>query len=271
MVIDDGSAQDVGHVTSGFRDRFALRVESGKHAGVSVARNLAISRSRAPLLLLYDDDLRPLPGLIESCLRFHDERPAIHEVELLRFKPDPEIAETAVVRWAFDRLYPFPRSAGVFGWQHFWGGAVTCKRSLFAARAFDPEYLAVEDAEFALRAGAVHPIAIDYSGNVSGHFHRRLNMMQLCRRQYRMAYFRYLMTQRHHVHFVDPIYEHPEDFVIDDWAAFRTLLAAMASTGGPGPRPLSGQIPALVRRVAKGGASRDGERLARGAIRPGSE
>ncbi len=229
VVIDDGSPGEMNDIVGDFRDHFPIHVERCPHAGVSVARNLAIDRSRAPLLLLYDDDLRPLPGLIESCLQFHDSNPAVHDAALLRFTPDPAIADTAVVRWAFDWLYPFPASPGVYQWDCFWGGAVTCKRALFAEDVFDPAFLAVEDAEFALRANARHPIAIHYSAKVGGHFHRRLSVRQVCRRQYRMAFHRYLLAQRHGIHFAHPVYERPADFVIADWAAYRKLLAALCA------------------------------------------
>jgi glycosyltransferase involved in cell wall biosynthesis len=227
VIVDDGSAEDIGEIAASFRDRFPLHVERCDHAGTSVARNLAIARSRAPLLLLYDDDLCPLPGLIETCLRFHARHPAVHEAQLLRFAPDPAIGDMAVVRWAFDRLYPFPSSEGVYAWEHFWGGAVTCKRALFAEDVFDPEFLAVEDAEFARRASIRHPIAIHYTAAVGGHFHRRLGVLPICRRQYRMAYFRHLLAVRHGVHFGHAVYERPGDFLIADWPAYRALLSAL--------------------------------------------
>jgi len=225
IVVDDGSDEDVDRALANFRDRMRLHVERCDHAGVSVARNLAIARSTAPLLVLYDDDLRPLPNLIEICLDFHDRHPAEHQLELLRFLPDPEIAEMAVVRWAFPRLYPFPEAAGIYGWQNFWGGAITCKRSLFSDW-FDPEMLAVEDAEFAFRANIGRNLEIHYNGCASGYFHRRLSVQQICRRSFRMGFYRYRMSQRHRVRFSSPVYEKPETFLIPNWPAFRSALAA---------------------------------------------
>jgi glycosyltransferase involved in cell wall biosynthesis len=227
VVVDDGSAQDMAEIAAGFGDRFPVQVERCRHAGASAARNLGIERSRGPLLLLYDDDLRPLPSLIESCLHFHARHPAVHEAALLRFTPDPEIADMAVVRWAFDQLYPFPSSAGIYKWDYFWGGAITCKRELFAETVFDREFLAVEDAEFAFRASLPRPIAIHYTADLTGHFHRRLSVPPICRRQYRMAYYRCLLAQRHGVRFAHDVYERPQDFLIADWPSFRTLLSSM--------------------------------------------
>jgi len=242
VIADDGSAQDAGEIAAGFADRLEVHVERCGHAGTSVARNLAIARSRAPLLLLYDDDLRPLPGLIEGCLQFHSRHPALHEAALLNFTPDPAIADMAVVRWAFHELYPFPESDGAYTWNYFWGGAVTCKRALFDQDVFDPAFLAVEDAEFALRASARLPIAIHYTATARGHFHRRLSVRQICTREYRMAYYRHLMTHRHGVRFTHPVYENPRDFLIPDWPGYRTLLSALSSQESATLPPESGRF-----------------------------
>ena len=227
VIADDGSDQDAGEVAAPFRNRLDVRVERCDHAGVSVARNRAISCSRAALLLLYDDDLRPLPGLIESCLQFHSQFEGIHETALARFVPGPEIAAMAVVRWAFDELYPFPGSAGVYTWRSFWSGTVTCKRALFEEEWFDPEFPALEDTEFALRVSRRLPLAVHYGTTTFGHFCRQLDVRQICGRQYRMGYYRYLMSRRHDLHFEHPVCDKPHEFVIPDWPAYRTLLSAL--------------------------------------------
>ena len=227
VIADDGSAEDARGIAADFADRLQVHVERRNHAGVSVARNLAIACSQAPLLLLYDDDLRPVPGLIEWCLQFHAEHPAIHEAALLHFAPDPAIADLAVTRWGFDRMYPFPQSAGVYEWKYFWSGAVTSKRVLFDEEVFDPEFLALEDSEFALRASRRLPIKIHYTAATAGHFCRRLNVRQICNREYRMGYFRHLMTQRHGLPIAHSVYENPRDFLIADWPDCCTLLSAL--------------------------------------------
>jgi glycosyltransferase involved in cell wall biosynthesis len=227
VVVDDGSAADIERVAAPFRERFPLHFKRCNHAGVSTARNLAIERSRAPLVVLYDDDLEPLPDLIESCIRFHEAHPSRSQMELLYFTPDQAIADTAVVRWAFDRLYPFPKTPGMYrGSSYFWGGAASCKRTLFAECRFDPAYLAVEDAEFALRAGGLAGLEIHFEPRVTGHFIRPLDVIGICHRQYRMAYYRHLLARQHSIDFAYPVYQRPEEFLIADWAAFRTMLGA---------------------------------------------
>jgi hypothetical protein len=117
-----------------------------------VARNIAIGRARAPWLLLYDDDLRPLPDIVERCLAFHAEFPNQNDAALLHFSPDPESAAEPLTRWAFPRLYPFPARPGWENWKRFWSGATTCKKSLFHLVQFNPEYRCLEVTELALPA-----------------------------------------------------------------------------------------------------------------------
>jgi glycosyltransferase involved in cell wall biosynthesis len=227
VVIDDGSTADIEQVVAPFRERFRLHFERCNHAGVSVARNLGVARSSAPLVTLYDDDLEPLPELIERCIQFHERNPGDRQVELLYFTPDLAMAEWPVVRWAFEDLYPFPGGAAVFrGWHYFWGGSITCKRTLFRDLSFDAEFLAVEDAEFGVRANERGGLQIHFEPRATGRFIRPLGVMEICRRQYRMAYYRYALARRHGIEFGHPVYQRPEEFVIGDWPAYRAMLEA---------------------------------------------
>ena len=246
VVIDDGSDHDIEPVAAEFRGRFPLHFERCRHAGVSVARNLGLASSRAPLVTLYDDDLEPLPHLIESCIHFHRSHPSYRPVELLYFTPDPAIAEMPVTRWAFDRLYPFPPAPGIYrGWHYFWGGAASCKRALFAESGFDPAFLAAEDAEFALRADRRHGLEIHFEPRSTGRFIRPLGVIEICRRQYRMAYYRCLLARRHGIEYPQAVYQRPEEFVIPDWTAFRALLDATRPRETAALSPSSPRFPLL--------------------------
>ena len=228
VVVDDGSGEDVAQAAAGFRHRLPLHFVHCDHAGVSAARNLGIAAARAPLLVLYDDDLEPLPPLIERCIAFHREHPGGHQMEFLHFAPAPALAKMAVTRWAFPRLYEFPPAPGIYrGWRYFWGGAACCKRTLFERNGFDPAFPAAEDAEFALRAsGGGEELEIHFEPRPTGLFIRPLSVIGICRRQHRMAYYRCLMAKRHGVNYSQAYYQRPEDFVIPNWGEFRALLEA---------------------------------------------
>ncbi len=271
IVIDDGSTEDVERVASEFRDRFPLHLERCGHGGPSVARNLGIERSRAPLLVLYDDDLRPAAGLIETCQSYHETHQSGRQLELLYFVPDPAIADMAVTRWAFHRIYPFPPAPGVHGWDHFWGGSLSCKRALFAEQRFDPACQAVEDAEFGFRAGGFEGLEIYFQPRVTGYFVRRLGVLEICRRQYRMAYYRRLMAVRHGIEFPHPIYRRPEDFLIEDWPTFRAMLAAARPQESAVFPPGSARFELLCRMWGKADfhAIASGWMAARAGLSPG--
>ncbi|HEY7855436.1 MAG TPA: hypothetical protein VIC32_03250, partial [Terriglobales bacterium] len=54
-------------------------------------------------------------------------------------------------RWAFSAHYPFPATAGWYPARYFWGGSISCKRTLLAQAEFDVDYSFGEDTELALR------------------------------------------------------------------------------------------------------------------------
>ena len=68
--------------------------------------------------------------MIEECLDFHARHPTDRELRLLYFSLAPEIADQAIVQWAFARLYPFPSAPGIHTWPSSRGGAITCKGAL---------------------------------------------------------------------------------------------------------------------------------------------
>lgn len=228
IVIDDGSAADPTSITSAFAGAINLVLDRREHAGLSAARNTGIERARAPILVLYDDDLRPVPDLVEYCLDFHRHRPAEEDAALLHFSPDPAIAGVPLVRWAFDRLYVFPQTPGPHTWQWFWGGSVTCKKLLFREGGYDPAYRSVEDAEFSLRLSRRMDLRVHFDSRLTGTLTRPLTFAQIYRRQYLMSYFRFILARDHPgmVRFAQPPYDHPEAYVIQDHGTLGALLSA---------------------------------------------
>ena len=73
IVVDDGSPTPLDAVVARFADRLDLLLECRPHRGVAEARNVGVVLARAPLLVLFDDDQRPLPDMLARCLAFHRE------------------------------------------------------------------------------------------------------------------------------------------------------------------------------------------------------
>jgi len=230
IVVDDGSTADIASAGSGFARTMNLRLIRSAHVGPGAARNIAIKRARAPLLILYDDDLRPLPDLVEYCLDFHRVHSLESEMALLRFEPDAAIADSLFVIWAFSRLYPFPRMPEVGGWGRFWSGTLTCKKSVFRHGQFDPAYQMLEDAELGLRLSRRVDLQVHFEPRLTGTLTRRLTLQQICRRQYMVGYFSHVLAREHRgaVDFFYPPYNNPEKYFVDR----QRLAAIIASACG---------------------------------------
>lgn len=216
VVVDDGSTCDIESVVSSIPG-LPVQFRRAAHGGPSAARNIALEIARAPLLLLYDDDLRPLPGLLEYCIDFHRRNPADSAAALLYFTYDPADHPSAFERWAFPRLYPFPAQAGTYNWAHFWSGSLTCKKNLLTGFPFNARYRAIEDAELGFRLSRKFPLSIEFEPEPRGVLLRRLTFDDLYRRQLRTGYYRFLLSEESggRVRYPHPACQTPEQYLVD--------------------------------------------------------
>lgn len=217
IVVDDGSTNDTQQIIGQFESTLRLKLLQTPHLGPGAARNEALKHSVSPLLILYDDDLKPAPRLVEHCLTFNYTHPDESAMALLYFVPDPAIVASTFTRWAFVRLYPFPLAACVGGWQRFWSGTLTCKQSLFRHAQFDPGYRMLEDAELALRFSRCVDLRVHFDRAVLGTFTRQLTLGQFFSRQYRVGYYSHTLARQYSgaINYQVPPYSNPESFVVD--------------------------------------------------------
>jgi glycosyltransferase involved in cell wall biosynthesis len=240
IVVDDGSTEDCSAAVAAHQASLDVRFHRAPHGGPSAARNAGIRMARAPWLVLYDDDLRPRPELIDRCVAFHRDHPADGDTCLLSFRPDPAMLADPVVRWSFPRLYAFP-AAGVHGWSYFWSGSTTCKKNLFRHGEYDLRYRALEDAELALRLAHRVDLRSHYDPEPLGFFTRRLTFAQICRRQYTAGYFSYVLARAYAgaVSFDIAPYNDPERYRMADPQQLRVLLASARSLESGGASSLA--------------------------------
>jgi glycosyltransferase involved in cell wall biosynthesis len=231
IVVDDGSAESIAAVCDRFRERLQVELIRQENRGPSVARNVGIGRARAELLLLYDDDLRPLPDVVERCLTFHSTFPDEGDTALLYFSPDAEFAAEPFTKWAFPCVYPFPARAGVEDWKRFWSGTTTCKKSLFRHGQFNPEYRYLEDTEFALRLSCGQDLRVRFEPRMAGLMTRRLTLKQILTRQYAFGYFYYRMVREYPGLALIPEGYEPEPAIIHDRTRLRALLHSAEALG----------------------------------------
>jgi glycosyltransferase involved in cell wall biosynthesis len=231
VVIDDGSTDDIRAVAATFAHALDLEFICTAHAGPARARNVGLARAAAPLILLYDDDQRPFPDLIEYCLNFHHLHPCEAEASLLFFELDPAISESGFACWAFRQLYTFPSSACVSGWERFWSGSITCKKSLFRHGLFDPAYQMLEDADLGLRLSRSLNLRVHFEPKVTGTFVRRPTFEQIWRRQYMLGYFSHVLARQYReaVDFSCPPYFAPEKYIIKDAGKLAAVHAIAAA------------------------------------------
>ncbi|MBM4440615.1 MAG: glycosyltransferase [Candidatus Rokubacteria bacterium] len=227
VVVDDGSRAELETVVRRFAPALDIALVRIPHGGISAARNAGIARARARHLALWDDDQRPTPVFVAHCLEFHARHPAAADAALLHFEPAAAFADDPVMRWAFHQMYAFPADPSAHGWLAFWGGAVTCKRSLFADGGFDPAYRFAEDAELAWRVNARVGLRVHFVRRTVGVLTRCVTFAQFYRRRYLASYYRHRLAQAH-PGTLAPGYgpwTTPEDYLFRDRAELETLLA----------------------------------------------
>ena len=199
VVVDDGGRQPLDGVVAAFRERLDLRLERRPHRGVAAARNVGVVLARAPLLVLFDDDQRPLPGMIGRCLDFHAAEPAEDAFRLMRVVPEPGVPRDACSIAMFEGrgVFGFPQPGE--NWSHFgfWGGAISCKASLFRYGLFDAAYGMVEDVELGLRIGQWLPLRCLFDGAADIAQLRTLGVRDIARRWLRLSWF-HLVWQRNY-------------------------------------------------------------------------
>ena len=199
VVVDDGSASPLDAIVAPFADRLDLRLERRPHGGAAAARNVGVVLARATLLVLFDDDQRPLPGLVARCLAFHAGEPGEDAFRLMRVVPEPGVPRDACSIAMFEggAVFSFPRPGQDWGHAGFWGGAITCKASIFRYGLFDPSYGMVEDIELGLRIGRWLPLRCFFDGVADIAQLRTLGVRDIARRWLRLSWF-HLLWQRNH-------------------------------------------------------------------------
>lgn len=257
VIVDDGSTTDTAAVVEPFRSWLNIRLIRTPNSGCAAARNVAIENAAAGLLLLYDDDLRPSPGAVEACLTFHQRFPEPENAHLLYFQPDPALADCAALQWAFPLLYSFPKTPGIYGWHLFWGGTLTCKKSLFTQQQFNPDFRSLEDMDLALRLARHFDLKVHFDAAVQGTMTRPMTFADIYARQHLLGRFVYLLMRTHagQLGKPRPPYDRPEHHLIADHAELQNLLD---KANEPGADPQLWNRLELHARVSGWIAARDG-------------
>lgn len=155
VVVSDGSSDGTDRVVAGLRTPYVLVFVGQSNSGPAVARNAGVSRARADLVVLLDDDVVPSPELIEQHISAHDTDPGSLVVIGPMLTP-PGYRGSPFVRWEQAMLYrqydamlrgDYPPTYRQF----FTGNASLSRQQLLDTGGFDPRYRRAEDIELASR------------------------------------------------------------------------------------------------------------------------
>lgn len=226
-----------------------MRVVRCGRATRAAAWNAALDAAGAPLVVLHDAALRPLPHLVAYCLDFHARRRGAARAVLLPYGPDVTLRESLLVHWLADegRFARFPSSEGVYAWPAFAAGAVSCPAALFRHDRFDPSFAAGEDLELAARLSRRGPLEVCYERFQQSTWVRPLDVAAVVRRDYlemHAAWRRVRADPRAGLSAdLDDRARNPERYVLAGGAAARALARSIARL----ERGLAGLDPRFAR------------------------
>jgi glycosyltransferase involved in cell wall biosynthesis len=153
VVVDDGSSDGTSEWLARQRPAFGLRALRLTNGGPARARNAGIEAAQGQIILFIDDDVEPIPELLQEHLSSHREADNLVVIGPLASLPhyaQPWVAwEQAKVEAQYAAM---TRGDWAPTFRQFWtGNASLQKRHLLAAGSFDPTYLRAEDVELGLR------------------------------------------------------------------------------------------------------------------------
>lgn len=154
VVVSDGSADGTNEYLTTIVTPFELVPVLQENQGVAAARNNGVARARADLILFIDDDVVPVPELMEEHLK---ELGRDDEVVVLGpMLPPPDVKLSPWVMWEERMLEKQYRDMIEGRWaptarQFYTGNTSLARRHILAAGGFDPNFRRAEDVELAYR------------------------------------------------------------------------------------------------------------------------
>jgi len=189
VLIDDGSTDGSAQVAESFSGRIPLRYFRQQNSGLSSARNHGLFASRGDIVFFFDDDDTAAPKLLEEHLKAHRQHPDENAAVLNHTSWHPDLKITPLMHFItevgcflFD--YTSVQQKAAPDYTYFWGGRISCKRSLLLKHGiFRPDIrIHYEDIELgyrlACRAGLKvihHPPALSFMA-------RAVSFDDFCRR-----------------------------------------------------------------------------------------
>jgi glycosyltransferase involved in cell wall biosynthesis len=171
VVVDDSPERDTQLSTAGPYD---LRIHRTGGRGAAMARNEGAALARGELLLFLDDDLVPVPELLERHRKRHAG--AAPEAVVIGYSPPrppaPGLAALGAALWWEDQFRALADTAAALSFTEALSGNVSIRRATFhAGNAFEPAFgrLRREDWEWGYRLLAGGAVLHYEHGAVAAH------------------------------------------------------------------------------------------------------
>jgi glycosyltransferase involved in cell wall biosynthesis len=154
VVVDDGSTDGTVEHLRELEMPFAVRVLQQAHAGPAEARNLGVANATGRVVLFLDDDVLPVPTLIEQHVAAHRE---VDDLVVIGPMSPPEgWPRPAWIKWDEQALQQQYRAMLAGEWactprQFYTANASLLRERFLAAGGFNPQFKRAEDVELAFR------------------------------------------------------------------------------------------------------------------------
>jgi GT2 family glycosyltransferase len=182
VVVDDGSKVPTADALSGVSFPFTLRIVRQDNAGPARARNRGIEETRGELVLFLDDDVEPLPALVEEHLKSHAAEPTdaviIGPLSSLPHYPQPWVAwEQSKIELQYQAMIS---GKMIPTFRQFWTGNASLARAhLVALGGFDTTFLRGEDVELGARLHA-RGLVFRFNPRAAGLHHAERSLDSWC-------------------------------------------------------------------------------------------
>jgi GT2 family glycosyltransferase len=155
LVISDGSSDGTNAYLSRVNYNFHLRAFFQSNQGAAAARNLGVAFAMGEIVLFIDDDVFPLPELIDEHLRYHATY-GDNAVIIGPMLAPHDFDMSPWVRWESERLAEQYRDMSAGKWaptarQFYTGNSSVARHQLIKSGGFDPSFRRAEDIELAYR------------------------------------------------------------------------------------------------------------------------
>jgi GT2 family glycosyltransferase/glycosyltransferase involved in cell wall biosynthesis/Flp pilus assembly protein TadD len=192
IVIDDGSSDNTEEICQPFINSGEVRYFSQSNQGISAAKNHGVEVARGEIVLFFDDDDVADSRLLMEHLRSHEEWPE-ETVAVLGYTTwHPSVRQDTLMEYivgkgSFLFCYGDMKHGEFYGYDRFWGGRTSCKRSLLVHHGlFNPMFtFGSEDIELGYRLSRLG-LKVLYNENARSYMIREMGFeafINRCERQ----------------------------------------------------------------------------------------